>query len=190
MDLATIQSTVAAWAADQSGGLPIYWQGSPQPMQLKPRVELDGPLVIEPIGQDWLLWEPAAVPGGVVSTVVGNRELTVIVRTVGRSAAGNMRAQYWLERLRGSLKKPSVLEHFHDNGVAIVRCGPTAQYDAPVDSRIESIAAMELRLACTIAESDTATDTIDTVRLSSYIQDTAGIVLPVPPNLDNAPIGG
>lgn len=190
MDLELIQSAIQWWAGQQSG-LPTYWVGAPQPMQLKPRIELDGPVSIEPRGQDWLMWENGSDPDNpaVVPTVVGNRELTVIVRAIGRSSTGNLRAQYWLERLRASLKFPTILDHFHSNGLAVVRCGNTAQYDAELDNRIESVAAMELRFATTIAETDTTADTIAAVTMSSAVEDPAGVPLPVPPNLDNETIG-
>lgn len=193
MNLAGIQATVAGWAVAQSG-LPVYWVGAPQPMQLKPRIELDGPLAIEQRGTDWILWsEPADASGsGVVPTAVGNRELTIIIRAIGRSASPNDRAQYWIERLRTSLHMPSVLAHFHSGGLAIVRSGPIAQYDAPIDNRIESIAAAEIRFATTVADADAVLDTIAAVQLSSHIQDESGTELPVPPNVNVTigPIGG
>jgi hypothetical protein len=188
MDIEAIEETLEAWARAQTG-LPAAWRNKPATMQIKlpARIELDGPTLIESPGQDWLMHEDAS-DTQVQPTVVGNREFTVTIRAVGRSQAGNSRGQFWIERLRASLKKPSVLALFQDANIAVVTAGPTAQYDAAFDNRVESIAAMEVRFATTIAETDELADAIAGTRLTSHIQDTAGTELPVPPNVEDAEI--
>lgn len=184
MDLASIQEAVVAWVtASLPATIPISWAGEPGTMQAKlpARIELDGPTMIVPIGQDWLMHEDASATE-VTPTVVGNRELTIVVRAIGRSSAPNSRGQFWIERLRASLKKPSVLAAFQEANIAIVNAGPTAQYNAPNDNRVESIAAMEVRFATTISEADETGDAIASVKLTSHVSDTSGVELDVPPN--------
>lgn len=188
MDLASIQDAIRQWAADGTG-LPVSWAGEAGTMQLKmpARIEIDGPTMIVPVGQDWLLHENEGTTK-VTPTVVGNRELTVVVRAVSRSAAPNNRGQFWIERLRASLKKPSVLATFADANIAIVNAGSTAQYNAPNDNRVESIAAMEVRFATTISEADEAGDAIAGTRLTSHFEGADGEELDVPPNVVNLPV--
>lgn len=189
MDLESIETVLLAWVKTATG-MPGAWRDKPGTMQVKlpARIELDGPTLIEQRGQDWLIYEdddvdPDADPT-VTPTVVGNREFLVTVRSVGRSQEGNSRGQYWIERLRASLKKPSVLEAFREANIAVVMAGPTHQYNAPFDNRVESIAAMEVRFATTIAEQDTAADTIGHAVVTSHVQGVTGTELPSPPNLD------
>lgn len=158
------------------------WEDKPQKALTFPRAILSGPHVIQAIGQDWVQNADAAGSTS-IPTVVGNRELTIGIRVVSRSQAGNSTGQYWCEKLRASLKKPSVLLHFEASNIAVVRMKPTVKSpDEPVDGRVESVASVEFRIATTIAEADSAVGVIDTVELSSTVEDVAGDVLPVPPN--------
>lgn len=192
MDIEAIEDALLAWVKAQTTtptfteGLPTAWRNKPATMQVKlpARIELDGPTLIEQRGQDWLMHEDESATQ-VLPTVVGNREFLVTIRAVGRSQAGNSRGQYWIERLRASLKKPSVLLAFQDANIAVVNAGPTAQYDAPFDNRVESIAAMEVRFATTIAETDEPVDAIAAARLTSHVADAVGEELPAPPNLED-----
>lgn len=182
MDIAQIQEDLGTWVRSQ--GLVFMWEDRPQTMLTFPRAILAGPHVITQLGQDWV--QDADGPSSTsIPTVVGNRELTFTIRVVNRSQAGNSLGQFWCEKLRASLKKPSVLLHFEASNIAIVRMGPTSRVvPEPVDGRVESAASVELRIATTIAEADSAVSVIDTVEVVSRVEDPSGDVLPTPPNFD------
>lgn len=182
MDIAQIQEDLETWVRSQ--GLPCMWEDKPQKALTFPRVILSGPHSIVALGQDWVSNEDGP-DNTSIPTVVGNREILFGLRVVNRSQAGNATGQFWCEKLRASLKKPSVLLHFEASNIAIVRLGPTLKSaDEPVDGRVESVASVQLRIATTIAEADSAVGTIDTVAVESRLEDPSGDVLPIPPNFD------
>jgi hypothetical protein len=188
MDLKQIKADVKQWAASVTA-MPCAWRNDPQTMQIKApaRIELDGPHSIVGVGQDWLqhtqvLDEDDEPTGQLVPTVVGNREFTVTIRAVSRSQDGNESGEFFCEKLRTSLKLTSVQEHFRASEIAVVRCGKSQPFDAPFDGRWEAISAMELRLAAAISQSDISVGQIAAVGVSSLLQDSAGQLLPEPPN--------
>jgi hypothetical protein len=185
MDVRQIQEDLVAWIRSQ-GLAYVRVEDAPQTGAGFPNVILAGPHVITQVGQDWVQNADTA-EGESTPTVVGNRELHFSVRVIDRS---HSMALSYLEKLRASLKKPSVLTALAEANIAVVKLGPTSR-TTPVntDGRVESVASADLRIATTIAEVDSATGTIDTVAVSSTIEDSAGNVLPAPPNLVDEIIG-
>lgn len=181
MDITQIKADVLTWAKNVTG-MPCAWADDPQSMQVKlpARIELEWTTLVN-VGQDWLQYAEN-VDGDMVPTVVGNREFSVTVRAVSRSQAGNSTGQFFVEKLRTSLKKPSVLGHFQASEIAIVRMGPAATYKQVFDGRAEAVAAAELRLAAAIADSDIPAGRIAQVEVRSELKDSVGQLLAQPPN--------
>ena len=186
MDFALIQTAVKDWLGTVTG-LPVEVQNEPRKHQIRVAgfCVIDPPTSISSSGVDYYTEEPAVDPDFIVPTVVGRREFTVTIRVISRSQTPNKTSRFYLEKARTSLKKPSVLEHFQANEIAIIDLGPTATFDSPHDDRHESISAAELRLACTVVDTDSEIGTIGTIEVSSHLEDPGGTELPAPPNLDD-----
>jgi len=145
--------------------------------KLNARVVLSGPDNIETVGTDYVTDADA---GGDMNqpTVVGNREFDVQVRVISRSQAGNKTAQYYLEKIRAALTRPSTIETFVAAGIAVFRMGKGVRFDAPFEERWESIAAATWRVSTTIADSeDTAQDTIQSVDMTQNVEHPDGTVV-------------
>jgi hypothetical protein len=191
LDFGALQTAIRTWAT-ATVSVPVVWENDPRPFlgKLPVYVTLTEPAAITAIGEDYTYLETNEEDPLLVDPILtGIREFTVLVRVQGRSQTANRSSRYYAEILRTSIKKPSVKEHFRANEIAIVRALPINNFDAPFDNRWEPVSAFELRLACAlVATADTAQDTIGSVELSSTLENVDGIVLPVPPNLDEFPI--
>ncbi len=180
-----MQSTMVAWVKAVTR-MPCRLENKPTALALKLPAEiiLQFPGMLTSMGTDYVQWSDGADPGMLQPTVVGHREFDVAIRVVSRSQAGNKSAQYWLEKLRAALSYPSTLDTFSEAGLAIVRMGAGAQFDAPFEERWESVAAATLRMACVIADADDVqVSTLTSVGLTTTIEGEDGQVLPTPPNL-------
>jgi hypothetical protein len=183
-----IESALLTWAGTVTG-LPAVIENRPRSHLLKVAgyVVVSPPTSIKQVGEDYINNEEIEDdPTMVRPTLVARREFSVPLRVICRSQSPSKTGRYWIEKLRESLKKPSVLEFFKTNEIGIVRMGPTANFDAPFDERIESVGAAELRLCCAVTDTDSDVGFIETVELSSHIEGVDGQELPAPPNLDEA----
>lgn len=107
MDVRSIQGTLLDWIKGQ-GFAWVCVEDAPQKGAGFPQVILAGPHTIAQVGQDWVQNEDTG-DGESTPTVVGNRELVFTVRAIDRS---HSLAPAHLDKLRASLKKPSVLADF------------------------------------------------------------------------------
>lgn len=190
MDIAAIRTALVNWVRLMLDGQPVVWMNDPRPMQSKltARVELDGPHTVASIGQDWRLWEEQA-DGEMLATTCGNREFTVTVRVVSRSQVGNNNALTSIERLRVSLRLPSVAGLLREAQLGLVNVGVAQRYDVNFDGRIESIHAFEVRFSYAENLEDVATSgRITHARITSVIEDQAGQPLPDALQMDNTEI--
>lgn len=189
LDFETIEQALKDWFTTVLD-LPCQYENNRQAMLGKLPVYgiLGEPTDIDQVGEDYVSgpfsgddWQPG---------VIGSREFTCMIRIIGRSHTSARSARHHAEILRTSLKKPSILEFFQSQQIAIVRASPIQNFDATFDSRVESIAAFDLRLCAPLAESlDSPVGTIGTIELSSTVKNADGTTLPVPPNLDDELIG-
>lgn len=182
----TVQDKVKQWLTAMTG-LPARIEN--EPVIAFPHSggfwEVSPANAITPLGEDELKYEDDPdVAENVIPVVAGRREFTVTLRAIVRSQTAKKTARQLVEKIRLSLKKPTVLEHFQSNGMAIVRLGPTANYDSTYDNRVESIAAAEFRLSCALTDSDTSVGTIHTIEVTSHLKGVDGVELPSPPNLN------
>jgi len=141
---------------------PARWENQPAGLSLGKLVGcesiLTGPINIEPVGEDYVVWSDA--DGASQPTVHGHREFDVMLRCVTRSQAGNKSAQWWLEKVRAALVRPSTITRFNEAGLAVLSMGKGVQFDAPFEERFESIASAVLRCTCTISDGDDATEQV------------------------------
>lgn len=196
MDIEAIQTKVLD-VVKALTKLPTHWKNQKDNVmvpKLVARVELDGPLNIEPVGEDEVQYVDAFDDDDlpvVNPTVVGQREFDITVRVVSRSQTGNKTSQYWLELLRTALRRPSVTLELNDAGLAVLTIGKSASFDAPFEERWESIAIANLRLSTVVVDiGDSASEAITQIALSSDIDNVDGEALPSPPNLDDVIITG
>ncbi len=191
IDFTALSAALLAWVATVLPGIPKVWGDGEGNMQIPApvRIEVDEPSVISNIGQDEQRWSAAPITGAPVCTVYGQRELQITIRARGRTHTATP-AQAVILKLRSSLKMPSVLDALHAAGIAVIRTGPTQNYNAPFDNRVESIAAFVVTFGMGIADTDAVSaGQIDTAGLSSALQGSNGVTLPSPPNFDNEIIG-
>lgn len=98
-------------------------------------------------GVDQVKWDQdVTLPAGadMVPTVFGVRELTlsILVETRDQTAAGD--AQVHLERLRTSLRLPTVQAAFRAAGLAFAASVPVVNLDEVVQNRMESRAVLDV----------------------------------------------
>jgi hypothetical protein len=170
IDLAAFQTALKAWVSAVLPNVPNDTTDTKRVFQIPApyRIEIDEPSSIRRIGEDWRTMADSV--NGPVFTVHGNRELDVTIRARGRTHTPNSSAQYAIEELKTSLKKPSILTALQAAGIAVVRTGNTQNYNAPRDQREESIAAMVVTFGMAVASVDANTaGQIDSVGVSSAL---------------------
>lgn len=191
MDIDAIQTTIATWVKSVVQ-LPVRWENKPDnvmtPM-VPAKVILTGPMNIETHGVDYVQYATAG--SDLQPTVIGHRQFDVGVRVIGRSQAGNKSAQFYLEKLRAALTRPSALATFGEAGLAVLQMSKGVSFDAPFEERFESIASATWLMTAVVADADDATVGVLTkVSLSSTIDGEDGSVLPSPPNVTDELISG
>ena len=192
MDFAAFLAALKAWATAQLPAIPFAPAITDQKRVFQStassRIEIDEPAIIAAVGQDWRTWADSV--DGPIPTVHGNRELDVTIRVVARSHTPGNDPWSACNKLRTSLKFPSVLAAFQAAGIAVVSAQNVVKYNAPNDGRIEAIAAFVVRFGTAVAYVDTDTSgQVDYIALSSALSGTDGATLPTPPNLDDSLIG-
>lgn len=189
MDFAALETAIETWFRVATGLDQVVWENRARIALARDRAFgiLSAPDMVASVGQDYVQLDSVDGDGNLVPNVAGQRTFSVLCKVLNRSQLPNGTGRYFLELARISLKKPTVLEHFQANGIAIVSCGKTTNFDAPFDERVESVAAFTLTLAAAVNASDTPVGTIETIEVSSTVQNTDGTVFPVPPNLDQEP---
>lgn len=169
MDVQAIQDTLKTWVKAVTN-LPVRWENQPNALELKlpAAIILTGPQNIESIGVDYVQWVPSGQD--LQPRVTGHREFDVMLRVVSRSQAGNSVAQFWLEKIRAALKRPSAHDTFSTAGLAVLSMSAGVSFDAPFEERFESVASATLRLTAVIADvDDPIVVSIETVRVSDDI---------------------
>lgn len=116
-------------------------------MKLPVGVELDGPMNIVNTGRaDYIGYSDEGLPEGHVAAVLhSHRNCTLMIRATSRDAMGSP-AELTLERARVGLRRPDLREILTRAGIAIQGVGPSVRYNSVVNGRVESTAAIEVRL--------------------------------------------
>jgi hypothetical protein len=157
MDFAAYKTAIKTWVEAQSG-LIAQWRDESGGWQGKPRIRLHL-MSSAPLGVDWLgydLDEGLEDGSDFVPTVRGNRTLTLSILCETRNQTSNNTASYYLEKLRTSLKKPSVRTGLYAAGLVVSSSEAVQDLAAWVDDRVESEAQLDVHLATVVNSKDEA----------------------------------
>lgn len=124
--------------------------------------------------------------------ICGNRIVGVDISVHSRDQRPQNDALVYVEKLKTSFRKPTVLDTFFENNISFVRMGETTDRSTIFDDRWESIAGFVAEFGVGISEIDQREEvgTIETVLLSSEIYDADGELLPDSLQLNNKEISG
>ena len=184
MDFTAFYAAILAWCEYVIPGGGAGVQDGQKPFQIfgidgvPPMVDVDEPSICRAVGIDWRTYDSAGVP-----TVVGNRELDVAIRVAGRSHKMSISPFGAADLLRGSLKKPYVLETLRNAGIAVARIGKTANYADQFENRRRPIAVLPVTFAVVAEYVDAdSSGVIEHVGVTSAIKGVSGTILATPPN--------
>lgn len=161
IDFATIKAAIKSWAAAQSG-ISAIWRDEANSMVFKPVIKLHLHTV-QGLGVDYLGWDyddtldPPDEEGGggdYVPTVSGNRLMVLSIQCETRNQHGNNSALYYLEKLRTSLKKPSVRSGLYAACVVVTSTEATQDLSDWTDDRTESLAQLDVHLSTVVNNRD------------------------------------
>jgi hypothetical protein len=177
MDIATFKNAIKAWVEVQAG-ISAQWRDEQGGWQGKTRARLHLHSS-RSVGVDFLYHEQdQSLPAGedYVPTVMGNREITLSIKVESRDQDGNGVAIWYLEKLRTSLRKPSVRAGLYEAGLSFSTVETPQDLDKWLDDRIESVAVMDVHFNAAVNErdADEATSFVETTEIGSTLTDPAG----------------
>jgi hypothetical protein len=188
MDLASIQAALTTIIGTASGGLKVSWEEEPRSMVTAPRVLLNlistGAIGVDEQRPEF---DDPFFPGDLTARVVGLRPFTLSIQVENsQTQKPTGKAQLFLERIRTRLRFPSAHEALKAAGIALVSLGPTVLLDHDYDDHRVSRASMDAFMTTSVDEKDdsAALGFIETIEVTSEVEDPGGTVLPTPPNLD------
>jgi hypothetical protein len=161
--LATYRDAIKTWVEAQSG-CTAQWRDDTGGWQTKPRIRMH---LHDSAGRgiDWIDWaqdaELTATPPyteenpfvpDFVPTAKGLRVLTLTL--IAETRDQDTTAMHYLEKLRTSIKKPSVRMALYSAGLVIESCENVLDLESLVDDRIESKAHLDVHLACVVNDRD------------------------------------
>ena len=168
MEWETIQNALHAWA-ELVTGIPCYWEDQDFPRQAYP-FGLLAMGSVRTMGTDELTHEYAGAPDDNLTTAIqGVRSFTLGIETFAKGVTPSTSARQYVEALRDSLRKPSVLEAFRDANIAIVRSEATQNIGRVVNGENQSRWGLKVQFAGSANVSDTATDYVKTVEVTGTI---------------------
>jgi len=173
MDFAAYETAFRSWIEAQLPEVPVQystqkggWQGTP-----RARINI---LASLRRGYDDTRW----IEDGdqLTPTFEGHRELTCSVEIRSRDQRLDKSARYYLEKLRTSIRKPSVQDLFTDAGLAYQTTAGVVNLDEEKDGRIESVAVLDFIFNAIAQETDAdeALDYVETNLIESTIDTPAG----------------
>ena len=177
LPFATFKTAIATWVEAQSG-VQFQWRDEAGGWQSKTRIRghLSGS---GDLGEDFLAWEQDTdldAGADFVPTVSGNRTLLLTLYCHSRDQRGNNTAPYLLEKIRASVKKPSVHDALYAAGLVITSTEPVVDIPLTVDDRKESRASLDIRLAAVVnvRDEDEADSYVDNTVISADFETPAG----------------
>lgn len=190
----TISSTLLQ-LAERTTGLSAQWVNEPRKhLTVGQRVYLEV-LSVRSIGVDEIRAEATNEPQPALNyrqRLVGNRAVTITVTVESLNQSPDKSARVFLERFRFGLRRPSSLATLQAANLAIVGMQALTNRDRVEDSRMISVASLDLTIACSANDPDLdaeATSTIDTVELENRVRDTDGSILPSSIARTSEPVG-
>lgn len=168
------------WAQAALSGIQVGWTNDPQDMFMKlpVGVELDGPTNISNTGlADYIEWSSEGLEDGHVAAVLhSHRNCVLIIRATSRDNIASP-AELTLERVRAGLRRPDLREILSQAHIAVQGVGPTVRYESRVNGRVESTAAVEVRLGWRITDESGTSDQFGTLESTELTPEVGGVEL-------------
>jgi hypothetical protein len=163
---AEFRSAWEEWAQAALSGIQVGWTNDPGDMFMKlpVAVEMDGPTTITNTGlADYIEYDPEGLPEGHVAAVLhSHRNAIMILRATSRDNIGSP-AELTLERARAGLRRPDLREILRGADIAVQSVGPTVRYSSMVNGRVESSAAIEIRIGWRITDESGSSEAFGTL---------------------------
>ena len=157
MDFKAYDDAAIAWVQTQIPGVSAQVKNMRGGWRGKVRCRLNF-MSSRDLGVDELRYEQDTdLPAGedFVPTVSGNRQLTLSLLLQSRDQRAECTARWHLEKLRTSLRKPSVKTALRAAGLAYTTAESVVQLDRHVDDRWESQASLDIHFNAVVNERDT-----------------------------------
>lgn len=155
MSFAAYRTAIKTWVEAQSG-LTAQWRDDTGGWQQKPRVRMhlrdSGSRGVDYV--DWAYDGTLDAPDDFVPTVHGLRSVVLSLIVETRDQSGDTTAAYYLEKLRTSMKKPSVRAGLYASGVVIESAEAVVDMDGWFENRVESRAHLDVHLGLVDNERD------------------------------------
>lgn len=177
MDFSTIRPALKSWVSTQLG-IDTVWRDEAQDYTVLPRAKLNM-ISSRGVGIDELrhnIDEGQPLGSDLVPTVSGLREFTLSIFVESDDqTAGNTAMQY-LENLRTSLSKPSVIAGFKAAEVAWQRAEPVVPIEQKFDDFVESAASLDVVFNANANEADTdeGGSYVSTAEVTAHLLDPGG----------------
>lgn len=172
MDWENVQDAIKRWLAAVSGmaEAQIDWAGEPVAHRAYPFVSLQLIHQQGERGTDELRYEEGT-NGALTPTIVGNRQVTLLVTVISRNHYGVNKAYSVLDRLRTQVFLPSALEMFESMELSVRDVGATQNLPSSSENRDLSAASLSIELAYTVSETDfTLVEPIEKVQLGGDVE--------------------
>lgn len=129
---------------------------------------------------------PTIFDGELQETIYGLRRVTLNLQCRSNESTDAQWAMSVLERIRTRIRRTRSIDALLALNVGFVRAMQALDISAKQDQHTQSRASMDLILTMVASDEDPIpTGWIQTLDISSRIQDVSGATLPVPPNFDH-----
>lgn len=167
MDWPTIEDAIHAWAVAEAG-ISFVWAGQDSPRLAKPFGRLEISAVNNP-GVDSVAYEYDADADNMATTVKGPRDFMVSIEVYSDGVTRALTARQYVEALRDSLRKPSVLAAFETANIAVIRPMPLQNIGRVISGENESRWGVDIHFAGSMSMSDTASDYVKSVEVTGDV---------------------
>ncbi|MBW2672070.1 MAG: hypothetical protein JRD89_01475 [Deltaproteobacteria bacterium] len=179
LDLETYHDAFEAWILSATG-LPSQFKNAAQVFQAKARVKLNLTVVaglgIDENREDYDDTQPAG--SELVPNIAGPRLLTLGIVVESRDQRPNTSAQYYIEKIRTSIKKPKIKAALHAAGLGFSSFEGYNELDPTIMHRVESRVAIDAIFNAAANDIDTseARGYVDTLEISYDLEKPVGTI--------------
>lgn len=157
LDWGALQSGIISLWQSLTGLVQVYWDGAAVPFVATPQVAKAEILAfgLQSVGTlDALSWSELTANGPLVQTMYGTRTITLRTKVTVYSQAPGMTARNFLERLRDRMAWDSTRDALRLLSLGYQSAASLADLSKPIDGRIASIAALDLKFNVGVADQD------------------------------------
>lgn len=114
---------------------------------------------------------------------LGNRRIVLNIRVESHNNTDTTWAWQTVEKIRTRLRRPASLEALSALNMGLISTGPSVAVPVTRDGREWSIASLDVNLSARFCDpEDVSYGWIESVRLTSRVEDETGVVMGEPPN--------